>query len=77
MRASQGQTAQLRATIQAHRASFINESDFADMAASGINAVRIPVGYWALEATAVSRLAPPHVLYCVEHSAFEHTLEAV
>ena len=55
---SQGQTASLRAAIQSHRASFINETDFADMAASGINAVRLPVGYWALEATAVRSTGP-------------------
>lgn len=29
-----------------HRDSFITEQDFAEIAAAGLNAVRIPVGYW-------------------------------
>ena len=61
---SQGQTGQLRAAIQAHRASFVNESDFTDLAASGINAVRLPIGYWALEATAVRNMGPAAPRFC-------------
>ena len=34
--------------IEAHRKSFITESDFKWMKQHGINAVRIPIGYWAL-----------------------------
>ena len=60
---AQGQTDQLRAAIMAHRASFITEADFATMAASDVNAVRLPVGHWALDATAVraSPARPPAV----------------
>lgn len=35
------------AVIGEHRRTFITESDFAWLAAHGIEAVRIPVGYWA------------------------------
>ena len=51
----QNQTERLRAAILDHRSSFITESDFAAMAAGGVNAVRLPVGYWALEMSAVGR----------------------
>jgi glucan 1,3-beta-glucosidase len=43
---------QVRAAIAAHRDSWITEADFAMMADNGINAVRLPVGYWALAETA-------------------------
>lgn len=36
-------------TLTAHYKSFITEQDFADIAAAGLNHVRIPVGYWALD----------------------------
>ena len=42
----------MRAAIAAHRDSWVTEADFAGMAAAGINAVRLPVGYWALADTA-------------------------
>lgn len=35
--------------LRAHQKSFITEEDFAWMAHSGINAVRIPVGYWIFD----------------------------
>ena len=56
--AAQGQTDRLRAAILDHRSSFVTEADFAAMAADGVNAVRLPVGYWALEMSAVRRLPP-------------------
>ena len=56
---AQGQTDRLRAAILDHRSSFVTEADFAAMAAGGVNAVRLPVGYWALEMSAVLRL-PSH-----------------
>jgi glucan 1,3-beta-glucosidase len=43
------QTPGARAKIDKHRREFITEEDFKWMAGSGINAVRIPVGYWILE----------------------------
>lgn len=35
--------------IEKHRASFITEEDFTWLRDHGINAVRIPVGYWVLD----------------------------
>lgn len=35
--------------IEQHRETFITESDFAWLSASGSNAVRIPVGYWVFD----------------------------
>lgn len=40
------QTPGARQKIDAHRKEFITESDFAWLADQGLNAVRIPVGYW-------------------------------
>lgn len=37
------------AKIREHQKTFIREEDFNWMAANGINAVRIPVGYWIFE----------------------------
>jgi len=36
--------------LNRHREKFITAADFRWMAACGLNAVRLPVGYWALEA---------------------------
>ena len=44
-----------KARLQAHRDSFITDEDFAWIAARGLNAVRLPVGYWVLDAP------PPYV----------------
>lgn len=37
--------------LQAHWSSYFNESDVAQLASWGINAVRIPIGYWAYNNT--------------------------
>ncbi|KAG6876479.1 hypothetical protein C0992_012826 [Termitomyces sp. T32_za158] len=37
------------AVLQAHWDSWITESDFRDIAAAGLNHVRIPIGYWAFD----------------------------
>lgn len=37
---------QTAAVLQLHRDNFITEADFAWIAAHGLNAVRLPVGYW-------------------------------
>jgi len=34
--------------LQAHRETFITEDDFRQIRASGLNAVRIPLGYWVI-----------------------------
>lgn len=38
------------ARLKRHRETWITEDDFKWIAARGLNAVRLPVGYWALEA---------------------------
>ena len=53
--AKQGLTDTLRAAIVDHRNTWITEDDFSLMAGAGINAVRIPVGYWVL---ATSQVCP-------------------
>ncbi|KAJ5586945.1 Exo-beta-1-3-glucanase (Exg1) [Penicillium hispanicum] len=40
---------QCRAVLSQHWSSFISQDDFNQIAAAGMNHVRIPVGYWALE----------------------------
>lgn len=40
------------AALQSHWASWITESDFAAIAAAGLNHVRIPIGYWAFDISA-------------------------
>ncbi|KAF8335342.1 glycoside hydrolase family 5 protein, partial [Cantharellus anzutake] len=37
------------ATLQSHWDTFYTESDFAAIAAAGLNHVRIPIGYWAFD----------------------------
>jgi glucan 1,3-beta-glucosidase len=43
------QTPGAREKIEQHRKTFITESDFEWLKRSGINAVRIPVGYWIFD----------------------------
>ena len=38
--------------LQNHWATFYTESDFAQIAAAGLNHVRIPIGYWAFDTSA-------------------------
>lgn len=46
------QTPGAREKLRAHQREFIREGDFAWMAKNGVNAVRIPVGYWTLHGDA-------------------------
>ncbi len=46
------QTPGARAKLRRHHKTFITEEDFAWMQQQGINAVRIPVGYWILDGDA-------------------------
>ncbi|KJA23279.1 glycoside hydrolase family 5 protein [Hypholoma sublateritium FD-334 SS-4] len=39
----------LATKMEAHYKTFITEQDFADIAAAGLNYVRIPLGFWAIE----------------------------
>ena len=50
--AQQGKTAQVRQAIKQHRDSWVKEEDFITMEAAGINAVRLPVGFWVVAGTA-------------------------
>lgn len=38
-----------RSVLSQHWSSFITQNDFNQIAAAGMNHVRIPVGYWAVE----------------------------
>ena len=52
-------TGRLRQAMFNHRATFITESDFAYMASKGINAVRIPIGFWLFQQKQVRLAALP------------------
>ena len=54
---AQNLTAQLRSAIQAHRDTWVTESDFVFMASIGVNCVRLPIGYWVVAATQVCQQA--------------------
>ncbi|KAG0149057.1 hypothetical protein CROQUDRAFT_669529 [Cronartium quercuum f. sp. fusiforme G11] len=41
--------ADLATTLEKHYKTFITEKDFADIAAAGLNWVRLPVGWWMIE----------------------------
>ena len=43
------QTPGAREKIEKHRQTFVTEADFAWIAAHGLDAVRLPIGYWTLE----------------------------
>ena len=45
--------AALRAKVVAHRDTFVTEADMVNLALNGVNAIRIPVGYWLLAGTQV------------------------
>ncbi|KAJ1026272.1 hypothetical protein NDA16_002359 [Ustilago loliicola] len=45
----EGGEANLRAKITEHYDTFITEEDFARIAGAGLNWVRLPIGFWALE----------------------------
>ncbi|TFK71261.1 glycoside hydrolase family 5 protein [Pluteus cervinus] len=42
--------ANLAQEMEEHYKTFVTEKDFADIAAAGLNWVRIPIGFWAIEA---------------------------
>ncbi len=46
-------TAALRAAVVLHRDTFVTEADMVNMALNGVNAIRVPVGYWLMATTAV------------------------
>ena len=46
---AEGGQANLRRKMTEHYETFITERDFADIVAAGLNWVRIPIGFWALE----------------------------
>ncbi|CAD6573512.1 MAG: hypothetical protein TREMPRED_000844 [Tremellales sp. Tagirdzhanova-0007] len=46
---SQAMGSNLASAMEEHYKTFITEEDFADIANAGLNWVRIPLGYWAIE----------------------------
>ncbi|ORY26053.1 glycoside hydrolase superfamily, partial [Naematelia encephala] len=36
-------------TLESHWSSFFTRDDFVDIKAAGLNALRIPIGYWAVD----------------------------
>jgi glucan 1,3-beta-glucosidase len=52
--------------IEAHRKSFIKESDFKWLQQNGINAVRIPIGYWVFDGDNPYRPAITYLDWAVE-----------
>lgn len=54
------QTEKGRKAIKKHRDSFIKEADFIWLKENGINAVRLPVGYWAFKG---DQSMLPHIKY--------------
>nr|GAT59625.1 glycoside hydrolase [Mycena chlorophos] len=46
------------AQLEEHYATFITEQDFMQIAAAGLNFVRIPLGYWAIEVLAGEEFLP-------------------
>jgi glucan 1,3-beta-glucosidase len=40
---------QLATAMENHYATFITEEDFMQIAAAGLNWIRLPIGFWALE----------------------------
>jgi glucan 1,3-beta-glucosidase len=55
--------------LEEHRRSWITEGDFRWLAANGINAVRIPVGYWVLEGEAPFVGARAHLDWAMDTAA--------
>jgi glucan 1,3-beta-glucosidase len=61
-----GDGAQKRLNL--HRESFITEEDFRWIAGCGLNAVRLPVGYWALEAPKPYVAATPFIQFALDQA---------
>ena len=55
------QTPGAREKLENHRQTFITESDFAWIKAHGLDAVRLPIGYWTLEENAPYISGAQHV----------------
>jgi glucan 1,3-beta-glucosidase len=55
--------------LEAHRRSWITEEDFRWMAENGLNAVRIPVGYWVLDGDAPYIAAGEYLDWAMEMAA--------
>jgi glucan 1,3-beta-glucosidase len=55
--------------LEAHRKSWITEEDFRWMAENGLNAVRIPVGYWVLDGDAPYIAAGEYLDWAMEMAA--------
>lgn len=62
--------------IRKHRATFLTESDFVWLREEGINAVRIPVGYWVLEENAPYLAGVEHLDWAME-MCVRYDIEAI
>ena len=60
------QTVGAASKIATHRQDFMTEQDFAWMAANGINAIRIPIGYWALQSDSPFLEASSHLDWAMD-----------
>jgi glucan 1,3-beta-glucosidase len=49
---AEGGQANLEARMRSHYDTFITEADFMEIAAAGLNWVRLPIGFWAIETIA-------------------------
>jgi glucan 1,3-beta-glucosidase len=59
-----------------HRDSFITESDFKWMSMNGVNAVRIPIGYWILSDTAPFISAVTHLDWAMK-TALKYKIQVI
>ena len=59
---------QARSRLEKHRQTFITEEDFRWIRDCGLNAVRLPVGYWALEAPKPYVAAADYVDFALEQA---------
>lgn len=57
-----------RARLERHRKAFITAEDFRWIRERGLNAVRLPVGYWAIEAPEPFVTAAGFIDFALEHS---------
>lgn len=55
-----------RAAIKRHRSTFIKESDFAWLASVGIEIIRVPIGYWAVQVASPYCNAAKELAWCMQ-----------
>ncbi|OYW42950.1 hypothetical protein B7Z28_01135 [Candidatus Saccharibacteria bacterium 32-45-3] len=68
------QTEGARGKIEKHRKDFITEADFKWLSRNGINAVRIPIGYWIYEDTGPYVKAIDYLDWAIEMAEKHHLM---